>query len=105
MKSLQCKHTAILVHKVACYGRHDSVTLRELHIVSQQMWHKAPVITCGLFYFDWELMYTVSVSSIVCSATDKFINYVFKMAGSLASYLLILIQFDLGNIDYAKLND
>ncbi|XP_038116660.1 putative gustatory receptor 28a [Culex quinquefasciatus] len=81
----ECKHTAILVHKVACYGRHDSVTLRELRIVSQQMWHKAPVITCGLFYFDWELMYT--------------------MAGSLASYLLILIQFDLGNIDYAKLND
>ncbi|EDS42722.1 conserved hypothetical protein [Culex quinquefasciatus] len=81
----ECKHTAILVHKVACYGSHDSVTLRELRIVSQQMWHKAPVITCGLFYFDWELMYT--------------------MAGSLASYLLILIQFDLGNIDYAKLND
>ncbi|KAL9697476.1 hypothetical protein quinque_000917 [Culex quinquefasciatus] len=71
----ECKHTAILVHKVACYGRHDSVTLRELRIVSQQMWHKAPVITCGLFYFDWELMYTA--------------------CGELATYLVILIQFDM----------
>ncbi|XP_055642079.1 putative gustatory receptor 28b [Toxorhynchites rutilus septentrionalis] len=79
----ECKRTATVIHKVICYGSHDKQTLKELRIFSQQLWHHTPKISCGLFAFEWELFYT--------------------MAGSLTTYLIILMQFDLVNFDYAVL--
>uniref|UniRef100_A0A182UCA7 Gustatory receptor n=1 Tax=Anopheles melas TaxID=34690 RepID=A0A182UCA7_9DIPT len=32
---------------------------RELNLFSQQLLHRSPVITCGLFVYDWTLWYTV----------------------------------------------
>ncbi|XP_058448651.1 uncharacterized protein LOC131428622 [Malaya genurostris] len=81
----ECKHTAVLIHKVLCYGTYDKIVRKELRIFSQQLWHQAPKVSCSLFDFDWTLFYTIG--------------------GSLTTYLIILVQFDLVNFDYSELAD
>ncbi|XP_058824473.1 uncharacterized protein LOC131685071 isoform X3 [Topomyia yanbarensis] len=57
---------------------------RELNIFSQQLLHRSPVITCGLFVYDWTLLYT--------------------MIGATATYLIILIQFDVSFPNLVNVN-
>ncbi|XP_062561509.1 gustatory and pheromone receptor 33a-like [Armigeres subalbatus] len=68
------KQMGVLVHK-AINCSTSSVVINELNIFSQQLLHRSPVITCGLFVYDWTLLYT--------------------MIGATATYLIILIQFDI----------
>ncbi|XP_058817587.1 uncharacterized protein LOC131680888 [Topomyia yanbarensis] len=82
---VECKRTSVMIHKVICYGTYDRNVRKELRIFSQQLWHHAPKVSCNLFDFDWTLFYT--------------------MAASLTTYLVILMQFDLANIDYANSAD
>ncbi|XP_058817592.1 putative gustatory receptor 28b [Topomyia yanbarensis] len=82
---VECKRTALLIHKVICYGSYDRKVRKELRIFSQQLCHHSPKVSCNLFDFDWTLFYTI--------------------AGSLSTYLIILMQFDLINFDYAELTD
>ncbi|XP_058817582.1 putative gustatory receptor 28b [Topomyia yanbarensis] len=82
---VECKHTSVMIHKALCYGTYDRKVRKELKIFSQQLWHHAPKVSCSLFHFDWTLFYT--------------------MASSLTTYLVILMQFDLTNFDYAGLTD
>ncbi|XP_053690851.1 uncharacterized protein LOC128739393 [Sabethes cyaneus] len=73
----ECKQTAVLIHKAISYGTCNRKLLRELRTFSQQLEHHAPKISCRVFDFDWVLFFT--------------------MAGSLATHLVILVQFDLVN--------
>uniref|UniRef100_A0A182MGP5 Gustatory receptor n=1 Tax=Anopheles culicifacies TaxID=139723 RepID=A0A182MGP5_9DIPT len=52
------KRIGILVHKaINCSS--SSAVINELNLFSQQLLHRSPVITCGLFVYDWTLWYTV----------------------------------------------
>ncbi|XP_065087147.1 gustatory receptor for bitter taste 66a-like [Ochlerotatus camptorhynchus] len=73
----ECKLTAVLVHKSIGYRSYDRRIFQQLRKMSQQMRHHTPKISCRLFDFDWELMFTI--------------------IGSLSTYLVILMQFDLVN--------
>jgi gustatory receptor len=75
------KYTAVLVHKAVNYieddddpvidvvspqntsklpVKHDKNSFKfQLKMFSQQMQHRAPVVTCGLFTFDFTLLFTV----------------------------------------------
>ncbi|EAA43263.3 AGAP001117-PB [Anopheles gambiae str. PEST] len=57
---------------------------RQLNLFSQQLLHRSPVITCGLFVYDWTLWYT--------------------MIGATATYLIILIQFDVSFPNLVNVN-
>ncbi|XP_065079873.1 gustatory and pheromone receptor 33a-like [Ochlerotatus camptorhynchus] len=78
------KHIGVLVHK-AINCSTSSAVINELSIFSQQLLHRSPVITCGLFVYDWTLLYT--------------------MLGATATYLIILIQFDVSIQNPTNLND
>nr|XP_029726089.1 gustatory and pheromone receptor 33a-like [Aedes albopictus] len=78
------KQIGVLVHK-AINCSTSSAVINELNIFSQQLLHRSPVITCGLFVYDWTLLYT--------------------MIGATATYLIILIQFDVSFPNAANLNE
>ncbi|XP_053690856.1 putative gustatory receptor 28b [Sabethes cyaneus] len=73
----KCKQMAVLIHKAISCGAYNRKLLEELRAFIQQLEHHAPKISCRVFDFDWTLFFT--------------------MAGSLTTYLVILIQFDLVN--------
>ncbi|XP_055543580.1 putative gustatory receptor 28b [Wyeomyia smithii] len=77
----ECTRTSVLIHKIVSYRSCDRKTLKELRMFSQQLWHHAPKVSCSLFDFDWPLFYTI--------------------VASLTTYLVILVQFDLVNFNYA----
>ncbi|XP_053670703.1 uncharacterized protein LOC128721024 [Anopheles nili] len=73
----------VLVHKaINCSS--STVVINELNLFSQQLLHRSPVITCGLFVYDWTLWYT--------------------MIGATATYLIILIQFDVSFPNLVNVN-
>ncbi|XP_035919757.1 uncharacterized protein LOC118517587 isoform X4 [Anopheles stephensi] len=77
------KRIGILVHKaINCSS--SSAVINELNLFSQQLLHRSPVITCGLFVYDWTLWYT--------------------MIGATATYLIILIQFDVSFPNLVNVN-
>ncbi|XP_021710140.1 putative gustatory receptor 28b isoform X3 [Aedes aegypti] len=78
----QCKRMAHAIHKAICYRSYDKQIFNELGRFSQQLEHNAPKISCGLFDFDWTLLYSI--------------------AGSFATYLVILLQFDLVNLNFVR---
>ncbi|XP_055543586.1 putative gustatory receptor 28b [Wyeomyia smithii] len=80
----ECKQTAVLIHKVISNGEHSRKIFRELRGFSQQLQHHAPKVSCKVFNFDWTLFYT--------------------LASSLTTYLVILVQFDLINLNITKHN-
>ncbi|XP_055694891.1 putative gustatory receptor 28b [Lutzomyia longipalpis] len=67
------KYTAILAHK-AINRTKDESSIDKLRQMANQINHRPPVITCGLFLFDWTLFYS--------------------LCGASTTYLVILIQFD-----------
>ncbi|XP_055610225.1 gustatory and pheromone receptor 33a-like isoform X3 [Uranotaenia lowii] len=77
------KRIGVLVHK-AINCSTSSAVINELNIFSQQLLHRSPVITCGLFVYDWTLLYT--------------------MIGATATYLIILIQFDVSFPNLVNVN-
>ncbi|XP_062554713.1 gustatory and pheromone receptor 33a-like isoform X4 [Armigeres subalbatus] len=77
------KRIGVLVHK-AINCATSSAVINELNIFSQQLLHRSPVITCGLFVYDWTLLYT--------------------MIGATATYLIILIQFDVSFPNLVNVN-
>nr|NP_001345346.1 gustatory receptor 57 [Aedes aegypti] len=81
----ECKKTSALVHKMVSYLPYHYGLQRELRCFSQQLLHSPPKITCRMFDYDWTLFYA--------------------LAGSLTTYLVILLQFDVGNINMTKLAD
>ncbi|XP_055633980.1 gustatory receptor for sugar taste 43a-like [Toxorhynchites rutilus septentrionalis] len=77
------KRIGVLVHKAINFSTSTAV-INELNIFSQQLLHRSPVITCGLFVYDWTLLYT--------------------MIGATATYLIILIQFDVSFPNLVNVN-
>uniref|UniRef100_A0AAG5D3Q8 Gustatory receptor n=1 Tax=Anopheles atroparvus TaxID=41427 RepID=A0AAG5D3Q8_ANOAO len=77
--SVQGKRIGVLVHKAI-----NCSSSSALNLFSQQLLHRSPVITCGLFVYDWTLWYT--------------------MIGATATYLIILIQFDVSFPNLVNLN-
>lgn len=67
------KETAAIVHR-AINECPDHYIREDLRIFSLQIAHRFPVSSCGLFPFDWTLLYSI-VSAIT-------------------TYLMILVQFD-----------
>ncbi|EJY57715.1 AAEL017040-PA, partial [Aedes aegypti] len=68
------KRTGTLVYK-GITNCPSSAVKNELNLFSQQLLHRRPIITCGMFVYDWTLMYT--------------------LIGATATYLIIMIQFDI----------
>uniref|UniRef100_A0A7G3B750 Gustatory receptor n=1 Tax=Lutzomyia longipalpis TaxID=7200 RepID=A0A7G3B750_LUTLO len=71
----QGKFTATLIHK-AINRTEDAKVAKKLKEWSLQMVHRQPIMTCGLFPYDWTLLYSVSIIAAICA------------------YVTILIQFD-----------
>ncbi|EAT37766.2 AAEL010278-PA, partial [Aedes aegypti] len=74
----ECKRCSVIIQKVVSYGQYDRTILKECRHFSLQLMHHAPSVSCGMFDFDWALCYT--------------------MAGSITTYLVILLQFDFVNL-------
>lgn len=75
----EAKSMANLIH-TASNLQSDVVMVDKINFLSfsQQIIHRYPVASCGLFSFDWSLVYSI--------------------AAALCSYLIILIQFDNPNV-------
>uniref|UniRef100_A0A182PR52 Gustatory receptor n=1 Tax=Anopheles epiroticus TaxID=199890 RepID=A0A182PR52_9DIPT len=70
------KQTAVLVHKAINQSSKTPALVERLVLFSHHLQHQRPVVSCGLFSFDW----TLALSII----------------SALATYSVILIQFELG---------
>ena len=57
----QGKSTAVIIHKIINRSTNERI-ISKLMQFSQQLQHRPPVASCGLFPFDWTLSYSVSVS-------------------------------------------
>nr|NP_001345756.1 gustatory receptor 25 [Aedes aegypti] len=79
-----CHRISVMIHKSISYGSFDKRVLKELRCFSQQLQHHAPKINCGVLDFDWMLFYSV--------------------AGTFTTYLIILLQFDVGNLGFHRLH-
>lgn len=55
---LQAKKSAALVHKML-NNEDDEINIRKLSNFSQQLLHRVPIFTCGLFSFDSKLAFSV----------------------------------------------
>uniref|UniRef100_A0A182VW95 Gustatory receptor n=1 Tax=Anopheles minimus TaxID=112268 RepID=A0A182VW95_9DIPT len=71
----KAKQTAILLHKAVIYNECNSLVLEQLRSFSVQLSHEIPKASCYLYDIDWRFMLT--------------------MISSFATYLNILVQFDI----------
>uniref|UniRef100_A0A1B0DGU5 Uncharacterized protein n=1 Tax=Phlebotomus papatasi TaxID=29031 RepID=A0A1B0DGU5_PHLPP len=69
----QGKFTATLIHKAISRTEDEKVN-EKLKVWSMQLLHRQPIVTCGLFAYDWTLFYSVVAAT--------------------CAYVTILIQFD-----------
>ncbi|XP_055687456.1 gustatory receptor for bitter taste 66a-like [Lutzomyia longipalpis] len=68
------KYSGVIIHRII-NSTNDKILLGKLSTISEQILTSNPVFNCGLFTFDWSLMYTMVVST--------------------TAYLAFLIQFDI----------
>ncbi|XP_062560401.1 gustatory receptor for bitter taste 66a-like isoform X2 [Armigeres subalbatus] len=80
----ESQRTGIIVHKAINFCHTSRTVVNELMIFSQQLLHYKPIITCGLFAYNGSLLYT--------------------MLGATATYLIIMIQFDVSFPSLAIVN-
>uniref|UniRef100_A0A182JRQ4 Gustatory receptor n=1 Tax=Anopheles christyi TaxID=43041 RepID=A0A182JRQ4_9DIPT len=72
---MQAKQTAILLHKAAIYNDCGSGIIEQLRSFSVQLAHNVPKASCYFYDIDWSFLLT--------------------MISSFATYLNILVQFDI----------
>lgn len=65
----EAKKIAVLVHKHANYER-DPKILKKIILISQQILERTPTLTCGLFTFDLNLVFSVRIAGN-CSNKNK----------------------------------
>uniref|UniRef100_A0A182VW99 Gustatory receptor n=1 Tax=Anopheles minimus TaxID=112268 RepID=A0A182VW99_9DIPT len=70
------RQTAVLVHKAINQSSKTPALVERLVLFSHHLQHQRPIVSCGLFCFDWTLALSI-ISAI-------------------ATYSVILIQFELG---------
>lgn len=63
----------------------------QLQVLAQQVGRKVPIISCGLFPFDWTILYSVS---LVNFSTGMPKCILLQMFAAMTTYLVILFQFD-----------
>ncbi|XP_062698412.1 putative gustatory receptor 28b [Aedes albopictus] len=80
-----CNRVKTPTHKAICYGSYGQRIFRELRCFSQQLEHHTPKINCGMLDLDWTLFYSV--------------------AGTFTTYLVILLQFDVGSLGFRHQNE
>ncbi|XP_053660174.1 uncharacterized protein LOC128709216 [Anopheles marshallii] len=71
----KAKHTAILLHKAVIYNECNALVLEQLRSFSIQLCHEMPKASCYFYDIDWAFLLT--------------------MISSFATYLNILVQFDI----------
>ncbi|XP_053660117.1 uncharacterized protein LOC128709156 [Anopheles marshallii] len=70
------RQTAVLVHKAINQSSKTPALVERLVLFSHHLQHQRPVVSCGLFCFDWTLALSI--------------------LSAIATYSVILIQFELG---------
>lgn len=88
----QALRTANLLHKIENVDRLGLFT-RKILMFSQQLSHRVPVFSCGLFIFDLSLAFKVTQLSSVETISAKTI-FCPQMISAVTIYLIILIQFE-----------
>ncbi|KAJ6635317.1 hypothetical protein Bhyg_13902 [Pseudolycoriella hygida] len=81
--NIKAKKMGVLVHKVIAINR-DKDFIQKLQMLSQQVLHKTPDFSFGLFSLTWTFAYTYATSVV--------------------TYIVILIQFENYVSDYASSN-
>ncbi|XP_052889784.1 uncharacterized protein LOC128298090 [Anopheles moucheti] len=71
----KAKHTAILLHKAVIYNDCNAVVVEQLRSFSIQLSHEMPKASCYFYDIDWD--------------------FLLSMISSFATYLNILVQFDI----------
>lgn len=82
--------TANLLHKIS---NRDTLDLfgKKILMFSQQLVHRIPVFSCGLFAFDLSLAFKVCGINLTCLK----LTFCFQMISAIAIYVTILVQFEI----------
>lgn len=89
----QALKTAAILHKIANQDESEPYK-KDILLFSQQLLHRAPEFSCGLFVFDLSLAF--KVFPFLCYQINFFTYYkLIQMISAVAVYLIILIQFTL----------
>lgn len=88
----QAKKAGNLLHKIGNNAATDDY-YRNIVIFSQQLVHRIPVFSCGLFSFDFGLGSKVKLRFL---QQNKLLNFLFftQMLSAIAVYFVILVQFE-----------
>jgi len=60
----EAQRTAVVLHKIL-NNEHDTTVMKKIMMFSQQIQHRKPNISCGLFSFDMNLAFSVSLQEYV----------------------------------------